>query len=379
MSELKNNLKIAVVHDHLGWPGGGERTALIMAIALEADFITAYADDATFPDYTAKLDKKFFILSKRVINLEVVRFFWLRSLFWKNRNLFKRYDILIASGQAATEAVAQYGKKGALKVLYNHTPPRRIYDLYKDSKKNYKWFLRPLYAIFASYWRIRYIHSLQKFDLDIANSDNVRQRMKLYIECDVDAIIWPPIISDKFQWIKQGDYFLSWARVDEHKRIGLIVQAFKQMPDKKLIVASSGSELEKVRHLAQGCGNIKVLGRLADEDLFQLVGKCLAAIYIPINEDAGMTHLEANAAGKPVLGVAEGGLLETIIDGQTGLLIKANPEINDIVKAVETMTAEWCLKRKDFCVNYAKQFDKNVFIEKIKKILQEKIDENLPN
>lgn len=377
MSELnsKYKYKVAVVHDHLGWPGGGERTAMIIALELGADFITAYKSKATYSDYQEKLGDRLITLTERVVNLEVIRFFWLRWLFWNNRKVLRNYDILIASGQASTEVVARYAKKGALKILYNHTPPRRIFDLYEISKQGYKWFLRPLYALFARYWKWRYLKALDKIDIDIANSNNVRERMIKYAGRDADAIVYPPILTDKFKWLGSGDYYLSWARVDEHKRVDVIVLAFKQMPDKKLIVASGGSELKKIRAMAAGCANIKIIGWVSDEELFKLVGNCRAAIYIPINEDAGMTQLEANAAGKPVLGVAEGGLIETVIDGKTGILLKPNPKVEDVMRGVKIMAPEWCEKRKDICAEHAEKYDKKIFSEKIKKI----INENLPN
>ena len=367
------NLKIAIVHDHLGWSGGGERTALIMAMGLGADFITAHSDPKTFTGYQKELGSKLKILSHNVVNKEVIRFFWLRNLFWRNRKLFKNYDILIASGQAATEAVAKYGSKKCTKILYNHTPPRRIFDLYEQSKNNYKFFLRPFFALFARYWKIVYLRSLQKINFHIANSKNIRKRIKKYTKSDVNTIIWPPILTQKFKWIekpRQDDYFLSWARNDENKRVELIIKAFRKMPDKKLIVASGGNRLELIQKMAKGYSNIKVLGWVEDVELFNLVGQCRAAIYIPRDEDAGMTHLEANAAGKPVLSVAEGGLLESVIDGKTGALIKENPGINDIIKAAEKMTKDWCKERKKSCIEHAQKYSKEIFIQKIKKVIE---------
>lgn len=367
--------KIAVVHDHLGWSGGGERTALIIADCLDADFITAHANDKTFPDYQKKLGKNLIVLSKRIINLEVVRFFWLRWLFWKNRRILKNYDVLIASGQAAVEVVAGYAKPDTLKVLYNHTPPRRIYDLYKESRNNYKWFLRPMFTVFVRYWHWRYLRALSRIDLHIANSNNIKERIKKYTGYGVDAVIWPPILTEKFKYLRQEDYFLSWARVDEQKRVDMIVEAFREMPDKKLRIVSTGNRMEKVKNLAKGFENIEVIGWVDDEKLFDLVGSCQAAIYIPVNEDAGMTQLEANAAGKTVLGVSEGGLRESIIDGETGLIIKADPEIRDIIQAVKKMTPEWCASKKEVCINHAKKYDVQIFIKKIREI----INENLSN
>jgi len=370
-----NEKKIAVIHDHLGWSGGGERTALIIADSLGADFITAHASDKTFLDYQKRFDKRLIVLSKKIVDLEVVRFFWLRWLFWKNRKILKKYDVLIASGQAAVEVVARYAKPSVLKILYNHTPPRRIYDLYEESRNNYKWFLRPMFSVFTKYWHWRYLKALSKIDLHIANSENIKKRIKYYTGYDVDAVIWPPILTGKFKYIEQGDYFLSWARVDEQKRVDMIVEAFRKMPDKKLIIASTGNRIEKVKALARGCDNIKIIGWVDDKSLFELVGRCQATIYIPVNEDAGMTHLEANSAGKTVLGVNEGGLKESIIDGVTGLLIKENPSVDDVVQAVKRMTPDWCKERRYSCESYAKKYDEQVFVKKIKEV----INENLSN
>jgi glycosyltransferase involved in cell wall biosynthesis len=218
-------------------------------------------------------------------------------------------------------------------------------------------------------WRLLYESAVRRFDVNIANSQNIANRLLRYADLKADAIIWPPIATDKFQWIKQGDYFLSWGRVDEAKRIDVIVEAFKKMPEQKLIVASSGPCFERVQKLAEGYKNIEMLGYVPDEKLRELVGSCRAAIYIPMDEDAGMTQLEANAAGKPVLGVAEGGLLETIEDGETGILIRSNPNADNVSKAVQKMSAEWCLSKRSLCEVQARKYGKEVFVEKIRELL----------
>lgn len=348
------------------WMGGGERTALIMALDLGADFITAYASPSTYPDYQRELGSRLRLLTRNVIHKEVIRYFWMRYIFWKNRKIFRDYDTLIASGQAATEVVAHFSRPDAKRIVYTHTPPRRIYDLYELSRLNYKWFLRPLFTLFTKYWEWQYLRAIDKFDYNIANSENIKERFNRYTGRTVDEVIWPPIITDRFHWISDGDYFLSWARVDEHKRVDLVVRAFCAMPDQKLVVASGGSSLEAVKALAAGHDNIRFVGWQEDDALAELVGNCQAAVYIPINEDAGMTQLEANAAGKPVLGVDEGGLKETIIEGETGFKIKSNPEIEDIISAVRKMTPEWCQSKKDACIVHAQKYDRKIFAEKIK-------------
>jgi glycosyltransferase involved in cell wall biosynthesis len=366
--DIKNK-KIAIVHDHLGFRGGGERTVLLLAMYLKADFITAYADKNTYPEYQKELGNKLKILTNKIIYTRVVRFFWLRSVFWFNRKKFKDYDILIASSQTATEAVAHYSKKRALKIVYTHTTPRRVFDLYEMSKKMYPWFLQPFYVVFAKFWKRKYLKAIKKFNLNIANSNNTRQRIKDHTKSDANLVAWPPIMTDKFKWIEQGDYFLSFGRVDEAKRIELIVEAFKDMPDKKLIVASGGPRLKQIKEMAKGFDNIEIKGWVEDSELIELIGKCQATIYIPIDEDAGMTHLESNIAGKTFLGVKEGGLIESSIDNETCILLPSSPTKEDVIQGVKQMTKEWCLARKEICEEHASKYNQEKFFQKIEKII----------
>ena len=363
------NLKIAIVHDHLGFCGGGERTVLMLALELDADFITAYANSDTFPEYQKKLGNKLIPLTKRIVNMRVVRFFWLRGLFWLKRDIFKNYDILIASSQAATEAVARYARKDALKIVYTHTIPRRVFDQYEISKQMYPLILHPAYFVFALFWKNLYLRAIAKFDINIANSDNIRARIKKYTKSDASAVIWPPVATDKFKWLEFGDYYLSFGRVDEAKRIELIAQAFLKMPDKKLIICSGGSRLKSVKKIVNNAKNIKILGWVSDEKLFDLVGRCRATIYIPLDEDAGMTHLESNSAGKPYLGVKEGGLIESSINNETGILIPANPKREDVILGINKMTKEWCESKKNICIKHAEKYQSREFFKKFKNII----------
>lgn len=371
------NLKIAVVHDHLGFCGGGERTALIMAHNLGADFITAHAHAHTFPEYQARLGSGLKILADSVISARVLRFFWLRWQFFKNRKMLENYDVLIASSQAATEAVAFYAKPQALKIVYTHTTPRRVFDMYAQSKAAYPLYLRPFYALFARFWKFLYLKAISRLDINIANSQNILKRIKAHTKMDAQYTVWPPIIADKFKFIESGDYFLSYGRLDEAKRIELITEAFREMPDKKLIITSGGPRFNRVKELAAGCENIKVLGWVDDEKLFDLVGRARALVYIPCEEDAGMTHLEGNTAGKPYLGVREGGLIESTIENETGILIPARPTKADVIAAANQMTADWCRSKKDKCIAHAKQYQEQNFSARLREIIADN-DPRLP-
>ena len=108
---------------------------MMLALDLGADFITAYASAQTFPEYQEKLGGRLKCLTENIVTTRGLRFFWLRWLFFKNRSLLKQYDVLIASSQAATEAVGFYAQLKALKMVYTHTTPRRIFDMYAIKNK----------------------------------------------------------------------------------------------------------------------------------------------------------------------------------------------------------------------------------------------------
>ena len=141
------------------------------------------------------------------------------------------------------------------------------------------------------------------------------------------------------------------------------------MPDKKLIVVSGGPLFEKIKRLSLDAPNIKILGWVSDDVLGELIGRCLATIYIPKDEDFGISPIESMAAGKPVIGVSEGGLLETIISGETGILLPSNPTEEDLIKAVQFLTPSRAREMRYACESRARKFDKNVFLSKMRDIV----------
>ncbi|GAB5506235.1 MAG: hypothetical protein Rhirs2KO_13980 [Rhizobiaceae bacterium] len=141
------------------------------------------------------------------------------------------------------------------------------------------------------------------------------------------------------------------------------------MPEMQLIVASGGEQLDHIREIARDASNITVLGWVNDDELVDLVSNALATIYIPSEEDFGMSPVESMAAGKPVIGVAEGGLLETVVHNQTGILLRSNPSAHDIIKAVQSMTKERAYSMRFACEQRATLFSKQRFIENMNAII----------
>jgi len=198
----------------------------------------------------------------------------------------------------------------------------------------------------------------------MANSRNVQNRLQKFVNIK-STVVYPPIDTYKFNFKKQfsqsklagqEDYYLSFARLVDLKRVKDIVRAFQQMPNKKLVVASGGPEFDKIKEMSQDYKNIEILGFVSDELLAKLVGNCIANIYIPLNEDFGMTPLEAAAVGKPTIGVNSGGLKETIIHEQTGYLILEKYELGDIINAVEWLDTGRAIQMRESCIQQAEKF-----------------------
>ncbi len=157
----------------------------------------------------------------------------------------------------------------------------------------------------------------------VANSENVQRRIKRYLGHD-SIVVYPPIDTESFVWGEPQGYYLSTARLTPLKRVATIVEAFVRMPDRQLVVASGGEDEAALRRVApRGHSNIRFTGWTDEAQLRSLISGAIATIYIPVDEDFGMSPVESMAAGKPVIGVAEGGLLETIVPGRDGGVLLA--------------------------------------------------------
>jgi len=252
---------------------------------------------------------------------------------------------------------------------------------------------RPLLRVVMSLYRLAYERAVGRMDTIVTISETVRKRFRRYLGYD-SLVIHPPSETERFRWIERGNYFLSTARVDPLKRVGLIVRAFKEMPDKRLIVVSGGVDLSKIQRMTEKAQNIDVLGWVDDEKLCDLMGRCIATIYIPRDEDFGISPVESMAAGKPVIGVQEGGLLETVggsrgeraedrgqglevgkglLVTDCGVLVAKEPGVADVIEAVEWMTPKRVLAMRGSCEERAKRFNTDVFFQKMRDLIEGKV------
>jgi glycosyltransferase involved in cell wall biosynthesis len=286
---------------------------------------------------------------------------------FRNRTAFlKGYHTAVYSGFYAPMAVFNHSEKK--NIYYCHTPPRFIYDQREFYLSRYPVLLHPLINTMVAYYQPQYEMAAKKMDCVVTNSNNVKKRIKKYLGLDA-TVVYPPCETKKYKWIGQEGYYLSAARLDPLKRVDVIVEAFKKMPDKRLIVISDGPESKKIRKNAREFKNIEILGNVSDILYHRLLGDCIATIYLPKDEDFGMTPIESMAAGKPVIGVRAGGLVESIQHNETGILIPPNPVKEDVIEAVGLLDKRIAKKMMSSCQKRVEQFDVNIFISKMSEIL----------
>jgi len=354
-------MKVAIIHDSFLAKSGGDRLVLCLAEDLKADIVTWFTTDKTFDLSHMKVIR----LGKPIL-MPGIRHYYQNWLFKHKTKFLKDYDVVIFSGNSIAAVSNVKGKK----ILYCHTPPRYAFDQLDNYAKRFPFFMRPIFRLGISIIQNNYKKNLAKMDKIIANSQTVAKRLKDYFNIDV-PIIYPPcdIVATQNIPRKPDNYFLSWARLEPMKRIDLLIEAFKQRPDKKLVIASFGSLKEKLEGQAKGYENIKFVGLISDEELSQYLAGALASIYIPINEDFGMTPLESMAAGTPCIGVREGGLLETVDHLKTGYLCPANPKVEDILEAIDAFNPAMSLKMEHACREQSKKFSKARFLKEMRELI----------
>ena len=354
-----------LMYDFLFVNGGAEAVSLQLVKSREdMDLSVGFINSDNFPKAPLEAEKLISLgKSTRILGWQTIKTSW---LFKYKTGFINRYEKVVFSGSNTPLAV--HNHIGKVNILYCHTPPRFVYDLKAHYLSTAPLWQKILLKCLIAWFQPQYEKAIGKMDLVIANSRNVQERLKHYLGIK-SIVIYPPCDTNKFKWMGQEDFYLSTARLEPYKRVDLIVEAFLKMPQKNLIIASGGSQLERLKTLAKGAKNIHFTGWCDQSTLIDLMGRCTASIYLPMNEDFGMSPVESMAAGKPVIGVAEGGILETIVENKTGVLCPSDPTNEDIINAVNYLSKDTAASMREDCEKQADKFSAKRFHQSIDALL----------
>lgn len=352
-------MKTAIIHDWLVSMGGAEKVLQAILELYPSPVYTLVHDETMFTDqgittsFLQKIpgSKKYYRNFLPLFPLAIEQFD-LRS-----------YDLILSSSHAVAKGVLT--NPGQLHICYCHTPMRYAWDLYHS----YLVDVKGLKGKFAK-WILHYLRnwdvgSLNRVDHFIANSHYVARRIKKIYGKEA-TVIYPPIATNllKLQE-KKENFYLTVSRLVPYKRIDLIVEAFSHLPDKRLVVIGDGPEMEKIKFKAKQ--NVEILGQQSDDIVRDLFGKAKGFISAA-DEDFGISTVEAQAAGTPVIAFGKGGSLETVTE-KTGIFFKEQTSASLIEAIVDFEKIEF----NPLTIRaHAEEFSQEKFNSKFKAFVEEK-------
>jgi len=276
-------------------------------------------------------------------------------------------DLLISSDAALMKGLLV--PDAVPHICYCHSPPRYIWDMhdtYLKQASNLGWLGRKVFSSVVPAIKEFDREGAQRVTAFIANSIFVQERIRRCYGRE-SHVINPPVSVDRFCVGVQPpeDFYLIVSQLVPYKRIDLAVAAFNKL-GRKLVVIGEGSELESLRAMASDI--ITFLGSQPDEVLIDHYQRCRAFIF-PGVEDFGITPLEAQASGRPVIAYRAGGALETIVEGETGLFFDEQ-DSESLAEAVERFEREKDRLTAELCRRQAERFSPERFRTEIKSFLE---------
>lgn len=339
-------------------PGGAERFFIDMATALDATIVCLKYDSQLADVYPLARSVRFHPLN-RSLPAEPLKQVAGMMLF---RHLHLDYDFFIVTDDMAL----RYLVHDVPHCYFMLTPRRALYDMYYQTLSDQNLPQRIVYTFILTLFRHLDRRFVKRNVKNVAGiSHNVRNRIwKAYQK--QATVIYPPIHENLYLNNGYENFWLSVSRVDKWKRIELQIEAFRGMPEKKLkIVGKIYSGYEHLVHSAPS--NVEFLGMIRDDELTSLYSLCRGFLTTAIDEDYGLTPLEAMACGKPVVATKEGGYLETVIDGYTGILVDPDPvAIREAINIIDGDPSRYAVAAQ----LQAARFDYKLFKEQLSTYVQ---------
>ena len=364
---VKDEMRIAVVHDYFTQLGGAEKVAEeLYCLFPEAALFATVALPGCMPPRLRDVPVQTSWMQKLPRIQDYYRLYFFLYPFAVSSLDLSDYDLVVSSSSGYAKGVRT--SPHAIHVCYCHTPMRWVWNYQSYAS-------RESFGLGQRTFLPMFIRGLQRWDEAasrqpdhfVANSRAVAERIRRVYQRSAE-VIHPPIETERFHLShsRPEDYYLVLSRLVPYKRIDLAVQACTQR-GKRLLVIGDGPDRQSLEAMAGS--SVSFLGRASDEEVEHHVARCRALLF-PGEEDFGMAPVEVAAAGRPTIAYRAGGALETIIENVTGIFFDyQTPEsLGDAIETFERL--EWSpptLRR------HAKSFSVPVFQERFRSFL-ERID-----
>lgn len=322
-------MRVAIAHEWLTTLGGSERVVeALLELYPEAPVYTSFLSSRNLPDSVMSWDvRTSFVQKLPFLHRVAQRYMPLFPMAFESFDL-SGYDLVISSSSACAKGVLT--GPGTTHVCICYTPLRYAWEPHLDPRFKYSHpAVRAGSSLALHYLRLWDRLAADRVDHFIAISQNIAVKIRKYYRRE-STVIYPPVSVERYPVMESPrTYFLVVSRLVPYKKVELAVEAFTRL-GLPLKVAGDGPERERLEAMAGP--NVEFLGYVEDAELPRLMSGCLALIF-PGEEDFGIVPVEAMAAGRPVIGLGRGGLLETVVDGETGLFF-AEPTPESLIGAV---------------------------------------------
>jgi len=326
-------MKLAIVHDFLNQYGGAERVVgyFLMMFPKVPLYTSIYFPDDTFNLFRDENITTTFMQKIPGIRKYYKKLFFLYPYAFKSLKLYD-YEIILGSSSSYSHFINKC--KDSVLINYCYTPPRFLWETksYLEGEK-----ISGAMSVVAKpiiyFLRKMDLRQSGKVDYYIAISEYVKSKIKKIYNRE-SVVIYPPIEVKKYKFSEiKEDFYLVVSRLKGYKRVDIAVKAFNIL-GKKLLIVGTGEDEGNLRKISRK--NIKFLGTVSDSELLDLYSRAKSLIFTG-KEDFGLTPIEAQASGTPVVAYTEGGASETIISGRTGFFFdRQEPEVLvEVIKEFE--------------------------------------------
>jgi len=362
------NIKVALVHDWLTGQRGGEKVLEVLAeVFPKAPIYTLFHFPGSQTEAVEKRNIQTSFLQRMPFLKKHYR--WYLPFYPMAAELFdlQRYDLVISSSHCVAKGIIPH--PDALHVSYIHSPVRYAWNQYDSyfSRERLSFFLNLLIPPLIHYLRMWDVTSSARVDHFIANSRNVARRIEKYYRRQAD-VIYPPVDTESY-YLPDGDpekkYDLIVSALVPYKMIDLAISAYNRI-GWPLKIVGQGPEFKKLHKLAGQ--NVEFIGALGLSDLRRLY-QGARTLILPGEEDFGITALEAQACGTPVVAYGRGGACETVLEGETGVFF-SELKTSSLLAALDKFQG---LKFNNRTIRtHARSFSREIFKEKITAAIRQK-------